>query len=182
MIVTPRNHTPPATVVMDPAENTNFIDKTNNALRELLKSLKKGLKSVEPRKRLWISPTLQMHSVDKIIGLWDKCLGAILDQQGERLLESITELMKAQGEHPVEFDVLISKMERMKMRTIFRYLEAVGNVFLMYETYSWDDQPLRDFYLKKAVQLFHKAGVSKDDPTLERYRQIFASSTEIPKL
>ena len=131
MHITFTNHVQHTPVVLDQAQHPNSIHKTHDAIKELLKALKNGLRTIDLHERVWTALSLKKDSLNKVIFLWDKCIGAIINQQGEPLLESVTELMKAQGEHPAEFSVLISHMERMKMKNIFKYLQALGNVYLM---------------------------------------------------
>lgn len=165
-------------------ENCAFLSKQQGIINEFRTALQQGTltlhaacqppKSFFGRIWYWLFPPLNLHNpkIIKVGQVFGKCVASMVVLNGKDLQLSVNSLLEERKLRRKEFKAFLPGMNDEAINNVIRYMRASAFLFLMFDSAKKNNPDKIRFYLNKAVEWYHKAGIDENDPSLKNYQKV----------
>lgn len=172
-------------------EGSPFLRQQQQCIDEYRKSQEQGiytlLMNTQPPAGCWgriwyrLYPPLNLGnpSVMKICKLWGTCAASLVHQNGIELRKGLNEILIERKLHPKEFQAILPQMNKESVDRVVCFMRAYAYLFLLFDSAHKSNPEKMRLYIDKAVEWYHKAGISKDEPSLINYRKAVIEHAEV---
>lgn len=116
--------------------------------------------------------------IQKIFKVWNGCIEAIIEHDGEKLHKNLKSIMKERELHPVDLQATLPGMSPASITKVVEFMHASASLFLAFSALKQRSPFEAQFHLNNAVESYYHAGIREDDASLEKFESLLLKHFE----